>query len=265
MVYRDNRDPRIAQLKELLATEPDLLEHRGLLRRQHDTLQERADELGRELAEIERGGVIATISGWLGKSPSRVELDEISAKLAQLVAEERGVDASLAGLDRARAELAELEAVRAATLRTMPGAIGDELRALDTELARQATVIEAIRTVMIEGDRVETVVISLNEAKAEQRWTAITAQAVADQLRTYVRTFDTVRERYQLWPDEQRVDLPRTQLARFTDLDAITRNADSIATSTGRLQGRLANELRARQRRHAEVVKRQRELLDQTT
>ena len=267
MVYRDTRDPRIASLKELLAAEPQLRERRARLRHEHDTLQERADVLGREVAEAERGGVRSTISGWLGNESPSIEYQEITAQLAQLVADERAIDGELAKLEAARTELAELEAASFATLRAMPGPIGDELRALDAELARETTLIADLRSVLYAGDRVDEVATALTEAITEERPTEISAQGVVDRLRDYIKIFDEVRERHALWPEDQRVGLQRTQLGTVAKakLDSVARQPSSITACISRLHSKLNTELRVRDRRSAELLKRQRELLDQAT
>ena len=267
MVYRDTRDPRISQLKRLLESEPELRERRGKLRHQHDTLEERADLLGREVAEAERGGVISMISGWLGNETPSGELEEITVQLAQLVGDERAIDAELAKLEAARTELAELEAASFATLRAMPGPIGDELRALDAEVARETTLIADLRSVLYAGDRVDEMATALSEAIADERPTEISAQGVVDRLRDYIKTFDEVRARHALWPEDQRVGLQRTQLGTVAKakLDSVARQPSSITACISRLHSKLGAELRTRERRSAELVKRQRELVDQAT
>jgi hypothetical protein len=267
MVYRDTRDPRIGPLKQLLAGEPELRERRSRLRHEHDLLEERADILGREVAEAERGGVISTISGWLGNDSPNDELEKITTQLAQLVTDERAIDAELAKLEAARIELAELEAASFAALRAMPGPSGDELRALDAELAREATVIEDIRRILLAGDRVDEVVLAMGEAVAEERPTAITARGAVERIADYLHTFDTVRARHALWPGEQRVDLQRTQLATVAKarLEIVAKQARSIAACISRLHSRLGADLRDHERRHAALVKRQRELVDEAT
>jgi hypothetical protein len=267
VVYRDTRDPRISQLKQLLESEPALRERRSKLRHQHDTLQERADGLGRDVAEAERGGVISTISGWLGnETPSR-ELDEITAQLAQLVSDERAVDAELAKLDAARTELAELEAASFAALRAMPGPLGDELRALDAELARETTLIEDLRRVLFAGDRVDEVAGAMREAVAELRPTETTAQGVVDRIRDYLDTLDWVRTRHDLFTLDQRTDLQRAQLDTVANakLEIVAKQASSITACISRLHSKLGAELRKRERRTAELVKRQRDVVDQAT
>ncbi|MEJ7601949.1 MAG: hypothetical protein WKG01_28900 [Kofleriaceae bacterium] len=272
MVYRDSRDPRIEPLKQVLAREPALIARRGQIRRAHDALQERADVLGREVAELERGGIVATITNWLGRSASHDKLAAITAELATRVAEERAVDADLAEVAAARAELATLEAQRLLALRAMPGGLGDQLRALDDELTARTTSIAALREILIAGERAQTLVDLVIELKLRGGLDLDPDRVPPDddvmrgEILRALATLDAIRARHSLWRNDSSFDATRTELAtiaRTTDDLFVTQARRAMKLIT-QLQRVASDDLREHQQQHAALTERQHELLEQS-
>jgi hypothetical protein len=168
MAYRDVNDPRVAALRQQIATEPELLQERARIRRESDALQDEADRLGIEVAESERnagGGVIAAVTGFLGgsKSPDDVtrtkrELDDVTAKLKASEADERTLQAKIDSLAAARKELSVLIAANADALRSSDGPLGDELRTLHAAMQADDEKLSALDKVIAARDRADSVI-----------------------------------------------------------------------------------------------------------
>lgn len=175
MAYRDVVDPRIAVLRQVIASEPQIVEQRGRIRRELDALQEQADRLGIEVAEGERttdGGLIATVSGWLGGAKStddlarlQRELDDVTSKVEALTAEERTLGARLDALDVSRQELSRLMTASADALRSGDGPLGAELRALHAAMQADDEKLAALDAVFVALDRADTAISAVVDAQ----------------------------------------------------------------------------------------------------
>jgi len=193
MAYRDARDPRIAQLEQLIVSEPELRQRRSQLRREHDALQERADTLGiacataqRQLALRQRVGVMATLRRWFSAAPAphaaavlQRDLASVEARLAELAAEERALDQRLAEIANAGDQLGALVAERAAALRTAEGGLGDELRALDAAGDDAHRTLAALDLALRACERAQVVSAELLEIQRTARATGSPAYAAA--------------------------------------------------------------------------------------
>jgi len=173
VAYRDQFvDPRVAELQALIASEPALRTKLVPLRLEQDDLQGQSAVLGAQLSEAEatlakrrQGGVLAALGGWFGRSLEEheasvaglsAEYQQQTARLDQLVADERAL---LADIAKAVAATAELEALReraVEALRVSEGPQGDEMRAIEAEdtrdraqraeITRMLDVIDIART-----------------------------------------------------------------------------------------------------------------------
>jgi len=151
----------------VVASEPGWQTQLGSLRTELDELQPKLAALTAQQAEIElilerrgAGGVRAALGNWLGRpveehtaEATRLagELGAIQARLDELTVSERELQARIAAATLARAELAAMRDRAVEALRAMPGPIGDEIRALDTEDAqdrkRLAAIVEVVELV----------------------------------------------------------------------------------------------------------------------
>lgn len=291
MAYRDARDPRIDQLKALLASEPKLIEQRTQLRRETDRLQGATDALGAELGERARPGLLAKLLGrTTDLSAEQRQHDEMTARLERLIAEELAVAAQLESLGDARRELAELEAARVETMRATEGPIGDELRALDGGIAMHDQLIDALRETLGHADRAHSVAIALGEMHDELRQVSQTSSVVMSvlmdqtgvghaatvrsriatqaiqveaRMRDLVAAIDTLRVRDPRWHGDPQLLRLRTQLATHdvTDMQRDGRTASQITTN---VLTRLGGELRQLQQRRDELDANRRTFVGQT-
>ena len=259
MTYRDVNDPRVAALRQLIATEPDLLQERARIRRESDALQDQADRLGIDVADAERnagGGVIAAVTGFLGgsKSPNDVarmkrELDEVTAKLKASEADERSVQTKIDGLAAARKELSQLITASADALRSSDGPLGDELRALHTAMQAADEKLSALDKVIVARDRAETVisgVVSAERAASKEGGalglavrTAVTAASIVGGENPPKFGVDAARARAHLPEGRERigelVELLRALRERFNTMFANDRGLDLVSSQLASL------------------------------
>ena len=194
VAYRDaHLDARSAGLAAAVSAFASLIEERIRVRREHDEVAERVDDLGRRLAEleraIERDGVIATVKRWLGVSPAalRREAEELrraraerTSQLAALVSRELTISAQLAEVEVARGELARVRASRGRALRSSESPLGHELRRIDEELAAAAARMTALDKALVAADRVDRVIADIRDiVEASARAGSLTEIAAA--------------------------------------------------------------------------------------
>jgi hypothetical protein len=262
MAYRDVNDPRVAALRQQIATERELLEERARIRSESDALQDEADRLGMEVAEAERnagGGVIAAVTGFLGgsKSPHDVartkrELDDVTAKLKASEAGERAVQSKIDGIAAARKEMSVLIAASATALRNSDGPIGDELRALHAAMQADDEKLSALDNVIAARDRAESVirgVVGAQRAASEESAplgvvvrTAVTAASIVTGENPPKFGVDAARARAHMPEGRERiadlVDLLGALRERFEmfagdrSLDLVSSQLASLARST---------------------------------
>jgi hypothetical protein len=157
MAYRGAMgDLRTAALRALVASEPGLQDAARRLRFEQDGANEEVDRFGRELAAAERGVERARGGGWrawFGRSRNAVEgvaralrdaLEDATARLDELVAQEGTVRAQLDAIAAARAELAAREAIAGAALRAADTPEGADFRAVDAAIAREVVRLTSV-------------------------------------------------------------------------------------------------------------------------
>jgi hypothetical protein len=184
MAYRDAPvDPRVVELEALIAAEPGLRSKIAPLRLAHDELQNQLDVLGPQLSEAEatlakrrEGGVLATLGGWLGKSieEHQAEMEKhaaaharLTAEVTALAAEERELWAKIAQAVDAKAELARMRELAIDAMRTAEGPVGEEVRALDADDARDRAQVAAIVRMLDLVDLARTAVWQIQTVAAD--------------------------------------------------------------------------------------------------
>lgn len=249
MAYRDEHDPRIGHLQKRVDSEPQLLLDRRRIRAEHDRLQERADELGLRIGEAERA--------WFGgddeRAPLAREHEQLLAALAILVEQECAIDRELAGLADARVELA---ALKAAAVRAMAGPPGQQLRALERELARVDAALGALDPAVTLAERAESESIALCKMQETERERSLVGNGVTSAsstsleeqldttvalLRELVNAIETLRE-IDRWREDTALSRLLEQL-KTHDLAWIVRDARQlyrlVTTAVSRLGGYL--------------------------
>jgi hypothetical protein len=289
MVYRAVVDPRIAALKQLIATEPDLRAERVRIRREHDALQEQADRLGIEVGQDD--GLIAKVLG-RAKSPEDIaraqrELDEITTKLAALQATERDLQTRLEGIAGSRQELSTLLAASADALRSSDGPLGDELRAVHAAVQADDEKLAALDAVIVAHDRAETVISGALEAARDASGesvavkAAITVASIAiletpptfgmaagraesqlaegrERIGELVALLEPFRRRYEL--RDRSLDLVSQQLSSLTRTGAPA----SAATCLERLLAALTSERATIVAHRADLERQQHQILERS-
>ena len=270
-------------------SELELRERRTRIRREHDELEERADELARKLAE-QNGGVLGAIknliSGMTDDEVTRARADHaaLEAQIATLVESERDVDAQLARIDASRAELDAQEATRIEAARSAPGPLGDQLRAIGAERAlartrladfdaalrealRAATVVEEIGN--IDGAPTSPVVKSIHntaavltagdvhtgdrEASTSRR--ASHVELACTTIQSLVASFTRLAH---AWPDPKPIELATRQLTSMTPKSF---DVASARTCIERLDHAIVSERDAHARTFAQLDDRERALV----
>jgi hypothetical protein len=238
MAYRDQPvDPRIVELTSLIASEPDLQKEAASIKREEYASTETADRIGPELAEAEReleqrraGGVIATVSGWFGRSLEEHEREvarlqtehaEVTTRIAALSAAATEIRSKLTAINEARVELERLHDNGVAALRTAEGPHGDEVRALDADDAREREPLLAINRVIDVCDLARHAVWTIDAVVADLETVKGAAQTVVAVL--------------------QRLESPLETPAIVEDRDATrTRLSDAIGFASTQLRELVA-------------------------
>nr|HEX4315913.1 hypothetical protein [Kofleriaceae bacterium] len=299
MVYRDTSgDLRTAELRSLVATEPDLQDAARQVRFEQDEANEAVDRLGRDLADAERGleraqsgGIRALFARGTQASETAVftlrdALDVAMAQLDELVAKENTIRAQLEAVTAARAELKAREASAAAELRASDNPAGADYRALDAAIAREAARIEAIERALraIEHADVATAAVVQSGQDAADaragRGPMMLVLAQADDLtidarirdaiafaRDQLLVLDSVLDRLGLGEPALVHQLPRdearafAEAARFGAADMATQvaHAAAVARQLSTLLTSVAGERDRIRARRADLESRQRD------
>ena len=177
MVYRDESfEPKIAELRALIATEPAVLEELTATCFAQDALVFEIDRLERELA-ASRGVVSSIKSLFASRSADRdagnaARLSELEAgrrKRDESIARERLLSAQLQTIATAKQELLDLEEHARRELRTREGPLGDELRALFAIADDEAVAIARLQRLLVAGERVVDPLRGIADMLAEIR------------------------------------------------------------------------------------------------
>ena len=291
MVYRDAPgDMRTAELRSLVASEPELQDAARQLRFEQDGANEEVDRLGRELAAVERdidrargGGLRALFARGAQASAAaehvlRDALDDAMARLDDLIAQEGLIRAQLDAVTAARAELAAREADAAETLRAADNPAGADYRAIDAAIAREDGRLAALEQALRAIERADVAIAAVLRAGKD------TAEAggglSADALSVHARIRDSatfamdVLARLERELDDLAFSepvligrLPRRELRPFItaaqyqsiELSALVARAQGLASDLSTMLTEVAGERDRIRARRGELSARQRD------
>lgn len=175
MVYRTAAgDPRVAELRAVIDTEPKLRDEARRLRFLQDEANEKVDEANAKIRDAR---------GWFGRGRVDHALEEQAArartKLEELVAQEREVLQQIEEVADARRELASREHAAVQALRASKTPAGEELRAIDAQAEIELAVVAVFEKTLAALVRAESALVAIADARIGVREALLRQDAFA--------------------------------------------------------------------------------------